>query len=338
MRQNEETESEKHMASQCRALVRSLGPLVALGVGVLSCAGEPKNPSSATELTSAAAAADFTFAPPPGTTFIRREHRKFDVSLVGAPLSRREEQELTWRVNVEKSGERYLSTQVLTHILLKHNDTTQLDADVREGAVSAQLVIDRAGNLVDVRGLEYTSKSAILPLLAGKKPLRPNEERSVSPEALKTLVAMRYDVLTGNIVGHPAAPGSSWTAKGHGMSHIVSTTLTVERIETCGEAACARIREDAKLDTAGMRDVADDLAKQRIKELGGDPSKIEIKRALYSMSGEVQVEPTTMLNHEATLSETGTLIGGAGDKHFEIAVNGTTQYSYEYTNKPVASR
>src|SRR5882672_1082187 len=103
--------------------------------------------------------ASFTFAPPDGTRGVRTEHRRYEVSLVGTPLRNLEEQELRWNIEAKHSGDQYTVNQELAHVTMKHDGETLVDRDVKPGAVTAELVIDRAGNLVDVRGLEGTSKT-----------------------------------------------------------------------------------------------------------------------------------------------------------------------------------
>jgi hypothetical protein len=224
--------------------------------------------------------------------------------------------------------------QALTHILMKRNGETLVDTDVPEGAISAELVIDQAGNLKDVRGLKDTSKT-LTALKEWKKPMDAMEERSVTPEALRSLVALRYEALTGNLIGHPAEPGSSWTVPGRPMSRITSTTMTVQHIEPCGGASCAKVDEDMKLDAEVVRSQADDMIKRRVHDLGGDTSKIQTKSAMYSMTGTVRVEPATMLNHEAMWNESGTISLRSGRHDMEVTVSGRTDVSYEYKT-PVA--
>jgi hypothetical protein len=294
--------------------------------------------SGTTQVTSAQASAgkQFTFNPPPAD-FVRTEKRDFALGIVGTPLSRREERELKWKVGVAPSSDGYLMKQQLTHILMKRNGETLIDADVPEGAISADLVIDKAGNLKDVRGLKDTSKT-LTAIKEWKKPMDPLETRSVSPEALKVLIAQRYDALTGNLIGHPAEPGSTWTVPGRPMSRIASTTITVQHIEPCSGASCAKLNEDMKLDTEVVRAQADDLIKRRVKDFGGDTSKIETKNAMYSMSGTLLVEPATMLNHDANLEESGTISLRAGNHDIEVSVAGRTDVTYDYSPGARAER
>ncbi len=281
-----------------------------------------------------AAPANFTFAPPSGTRYTRTERRRYDSSLVGTPLTARREQELRWQVSVDRSGDQYMVTQQLTHLMVKRNDETVLDADVPANAISAQLVIDRAGNLVDVRGLDNTSFNLQSLARAGFDEL---ENRELSPQGLKGLVAMRYNVLTGDIVGHPAKPGSTWTIPGRPNSPVTSRTMTVDGMQTCGTATCARLRVDLKLDPSQISAAANQLVKTRVQQAGGDASKVRVQDAMSSLAGSIVTEPATMLNHEASMSDNSHVTVIAPDRNYELVVRGMTQYLYEYGRAPVAA-
>lgn len=340
------------MARKRNYVARSCGFAIAL-VGIAACANEPKTPTSTTEPLAApmppaspalpapppaqppAAPAKFTLAPPVGTSFVRTEKRSFQSSLVGTPIARRDEQVLRWQVDVGVSGDRYLISQKLTHLTMKHNDATVIDADVTGDAVSAQLLVDRGGHLVDVRGLDKTSKT--LRALAGPgAKLDKVQEYALSPAGLKELVTMRYNVLTGDIAGRPATPAASWTVKGSPKAPVISKTLTVERIEPCGNTQCARIRADIDLDAVAVFNIADDLVKRRMREIGGDASKTQVQSSTYSMAGAFLIEPATMLSHGATLAENGRFVVAVGKQNLEVTLTGSTEYTYDYGKPSVA--
>jgi hypothetical protein len=307
------------------SLSRSILCLAALGGAALSCYKAPQQ-TSTTQLSSALQG-NFTFAPPEGTNFERTEQRSFEYSLVGTPLTRREEQELRWQVAVDKSNDGYRVKQVLTHVILKRNGETLVDSDVPKDAIRGELIIDNAGNLKDVRGLDSTAQT-LHSMVKPNKSFDAAEERAMATE-LKAVVARRYEMLTGNIVGHPAELGTTWTVSSQ-KPGVISTTATVENVEGCDGTACARVRQDAKLDPAIIRGHAEDLIKRRVKDMGGKPEHITVKTATYSMTGSVKVEPSTMLNHEAILNESGTFDAMAKEHPFQVTVTGKTQYSYKY--------
>ena len=271
------------MVSKLNGFTRSCGVAIALA-GTLACESEPKTPTSTTQplaaplVTQAAQPSAqpkvFTFAPPVGTRFVRTEKRGYQSSLVGVPSGRREEQELRWQVDVGKAGDQYIVRQNLQHVTMKLNGATVIDGDLAPDAITARLAIDRNGNLTDVHGLENTSQT--LRAIAHAT-MDDADERAVSPAGLKALVAMRYNVLTGDFVGRPSTVGSSWTSPGRPNTGVVSKTLTVERMEPCGKAQCARVRADIKLDAPMVFDNAAELVKHRVRELGGDPSKVQLR-------------------------------------------------------------
>jgi hypothetical protein len=315
------------MKTRYRLLVSS--PL-ALGVAALACSSEPKAPTqTVVELTSAEAGGNFTFGPASGTHFVRTEQRTVDYFLVGTPLSRREEQELRWDVGVRASGDRYVVKQMLKHIVVKNNGAAQMDADVPDGAIAAELVMDRFGNLLEVRGPNDTT-STVRALVPPNTKLDAIQERQLSAESLKALVAMRYAVLTGDMIGRPSMPGASWTVPSQSSGPILSTTVAVQHMEPCGTVACARVREESKLDPAFLRPAVEGLVKRRVEQLGGDGVSVRIKSALWSMTGSLTVEPGTMLGHEGSISETGSVVAASGKRDFEITVSGRTQFSFDY--------
>jgi hypothetical protein len=340
------------MTIQQSRLVRAGGVALALAAVVACGEKEPNTPASMTEPLAAplpppspapqsgaqarpSEPTVFTMAPASGTRFMRTELRHWETSLVGTPLARRQDQELRWQVDVGKSGDQFVISQELRHVTMKHNDATLIDAEVPAGAIAAQLVVDRAGTLKEVRGLEKTSETLKSLANAGAK-MDEVDEMALSPAALKSLVAMRYEVLAGDIAGRPVAQGSTWTIAARPGSPIISRILTVEGMESCDGAQCARIREDVKLDPVAVRDIASDLIKRRVKELGGDPKKVQNQSTTYSMAGSLLIEPATMLHHDAALAESGRVVAATAKESFEVAISGSTRFSYDYGAKPVA--
>jgi hypothetical protein len=323
------------MKSRYRLFVTSIGSPLAVGMAALGCSNEPKTPPrSVVELTSAGGG-NFTFAPAVGTHFVRIEQRTVDYLLVGTPLSRREEQELRWDVGVHWSGDRYVVKQMLKHIVVKFNGAAQMDANVPERAIAAELVLDRVGNLMDVRGFNDTS-STLQSLTLPNVKLDAIQERQLSAESLKAMTTTRYAVLTGDMVGRPSMPGASWTVPGQSYGPVLATTVAVQHMEPCGTVPCARVREESKLDPSPLRAAVEGLVKKRVEQLGGDGSSVQIKSALWSTAGTLAVEPGTLLGHEGTISETGTVVASSGKRDFEVAVSGKTQYSFDYSQPKVS--
>ena len=303
--------------------------LLALGAGGCSMSDEQEAHGASAEMQPDS----FTFAPPDGTRGVRTEHRRYEVSLVGTPLRNLEEQELRWNIQSSRSGDEFTVNQELAHVTMKHDGLPVVDRDVAPGAVVAQLIIDKAGNLVDVKGLEATSKTlgALLPPDSG-----PAAERTVSPQGLKALVATRYEQTLGDIVGRATKPGTSWTTQGRPGGAVISRTITVGRTEPCGATMCTDLQALYKLNPRTMLSAADAMVARYARWAGQAPSKLNVQTAMYSMQGTLLTEAATMVNHTDSLDETGKVLFD-GPKHaMEIDLDGKTEISFEYA-KPVAS-
>jgi hypothetical protein len=273
----------------------------------------------------------FTFAPPDGTKGVRTEHRRFEASIIGAPLRSLEEQELRWNMEAKHTGDQYTINQELAHVTLKHDGETVVDADVKPGSVVAQLIIDKAGNLVDVRGMEGTAKT-LLGMLPPKLDSMTQKmaEKDLSPQTLRAEIATRYEETLGDIVGRPTKVGTSWTTQGRPGGPVISRTLGVEKMEPCGQAICSRIQAVYKLNPRTMLTVADDVIAKYARMVGHAPSKMDMQAATYSMQGSLLTEPATMINHAATLDETGKVMFEDHKKPMEIDLQGKTDMTFEY--------
>jgi hypothetical protein len=322
-------------------MVRQLPHLTRLAVAVTAwlgatsaaCSKHPGTPEPPT-VTSAAATQTFRFAPPDGTRFVRHDRRKEERAIVGTPLRAVDEDELQWKVEIDRKGDRYHVKQDLVHIALKRDGAVLAEGNVKKG-ISAELVIDRNGNLMEVRGLEKTAER--LRKLAAPG-MEATVERSLTPEYLSDVIANRYRVLFGETVGRPATPGASWTVTNPPGSFVASRKVTVEQYESCGAATCARLRVDFNVDARVMAANAVSLVKERVQSLGGDPSKVTLRSAKYGMSGEMSIEPATMLSHGATLAETGSVtVVDPKQEELTVEVNGTTEITYDYERPSVAT-
>jgi hypothetical protein len=307
--------------------------VVALALGAAACSASDEEESArsgATEMQPET----FTFAPPDGTRGVRTESHRYEASLVGAPLRNLEERELRWNVETKRNGDQFVVTQALAHVTVKHDGETLLDKDVKPGVVVAQLLIDKAGNLVDVRGLEGASKPLEELFTPGA---RPEATREFSPQSLKAFVATRYEETLGDIVGRPTKVGTSWTTQGRSGGPVISRTVTVQKTEPCGAATCARLQAIYKLNPRMMLSIADDIVAEYARMIGRAPSKVDVQTAMYSMQGALLTEPATMLSHGASLDETGKILFEGPKKQMEIDLQGKTEISFEYA-KPVASQ
>ena len=280
----------------------------------------------------------FTFAPPDGTHGVRTDRRRYEVALVGTPLRNLREQELRWNIDAKHSEDQFVVSQELAHVTIKHDEETIVDRDVQAGSVVAQLIIDKAGNLMDVRGLEGTSKTlqSLFGPELGPDVRKAESDRTFSPQELKALVATRYEETLGEIVGRPTRVGSSWTTQGREGGPVISRTITVEKTEPCGQMVCSRLEAVYKLNPKAMLSAASDIVAQYARWAGQAPSKLDLQAAMYSMQGMLLTEPATMINHAASLDESGKVLFEGPKKQMEIDLKGKVDVSFEYT-KPVAS-
>jgi hypothetical protein len=310
--------------------------VVGLALGASACSATDEE--GARSATAEMQPESFTFAPPDGTHGVRTDHRRYEAALVGTPLRNLREQELRWNIDTRHSGDQFIVSQELAHVTVKHDEETLVDREVQSGAVVAQLIIDKAGNLVDVRGLEGTSKTLQSLFEPGTASVRGREqdEQAFSPQNLKALVATRYEETLGEIVGRPTKVGSTWTTQGREGGPVISRTITVEKTEPCGQMVCSRLQAVYKLNPKAMLSAADEIVAAYARWAGQAPSKLNIQAAMYSMQGMLLTEPATMINHSASLDESGKILFEGPKKQMEIDLKGKVDITFEYT-KPVAT-
>jgi len=304
------------------------------GLGGLSTACSKEEPSPASP-ASVAQPQSFQFAPPDGTEYVRTDRRREEIAIVGVPLRKVDEDELTWNIGIEHRGDQYRVKQELVMVDFERDGRTVAKGKPPKG-IAAELVIDRDGNLMDVSGLDQAAE--VLRSLAG-----PGEEaeaeRVITPDLLAYVIAMRYRLLFGETIGRGATPGTSWTISNPPGSVIMSRTVTVTGQETCDATTCARLKVDFKLDPRQVADAAADIVKSRVSESGGDPSKVTVRDASYEMKGSMLVEPATMLSHGAMLNEGGKVtVVDPDQKSVTVEIKGTTELSYSYGAGPAAMR
>jgi hypothetical protein len=319
---------KRHLNQFASSIVVAAG----LAGSLIACSKEEARPASPASVSRTEV---FRFAPPDGTEFTRTDRRTQELAIVGAPLRRVDNEELTWRTRVNREGDEYRVHQDLVYLSLTRDGQILAEGKVPEG-ISATLVIDDQGNLTAVKGLERTAE--ILRSLA--PPDKEAEaEQVITPQALANLVAARYRVLFGETIGRPAAPGSSWKISNPPGSFVASRTVTVVGHEACGTASCARMQVEFKLDPKVVADTALSLVQSRVREAGGDPSKVSVRNATYAMSGWMLVEPATMLSHGASLTEGGTVTLAAPDQpEVTVQMNGKTELSYSYGEARTSER
>lgn len=325
------TEHRRHVGGLFAA-----SAVVGLALGASACSASDE--AGARSATAEMQPDSFTFAPPDGTHGVRTDHRRYEVSLVGTPLRNLKEQELRWNVDAKRSGDQFIVSQELAHVTMKHDEETLVDHDVKPGAVVAELIIDKAGNLVDVRGLEGTSKTlqSLFEPASASESGKTESERAFSPQNLKALVATRYEETLGEIVGRPTKVGSTWTTRGREGGPVISRTITVEKTEPCGPMVCSRLEAVYKMNPTAMLSAAEEIVGAYARWAGQAPSKLNIQAAMYTMQGMLLTAPATMINHAASLDESGKILFEGPKKQMEIDLKGKVDINFEYT-KPVAS-
>jgi len=300
------------------------GPLAA-------CSKEEAPPASPASVEETAT---FRFAPPDGTEYVRTDRRSEEIAIVGVPLRRAEEEELRWKIGVDQDGKKYSVQQDLVYISYARDGQTFAQGKVDEG-ISAELVLDDSGNLKEVKGLDKTADTLRKLIMPGHEA---EAEQMITPESLEYLVASRYKVLFGDTIGRPAEPGSTWTIKSPPGSFIASRTVKVTRHEACGNTTCALLHVAFELDPQVVTDRAMKLVRSRVVAAGGDPARVNMRRATYGMSGSMLIEPATMLSHGASLVESGTVtVADATEQEISVEIKGTTEISYAYSEESAAA-
>ena len=251
--------------------------------------------------TPAPVAPTFTYAPPPGTRYVRTVKLVSETRLVGSPFRQREEQEFVWNVAFSREGDRTIVSHQLQRVALRINDAEVLDGERVPGSgLSVDLVVSPEPRVVEVRGAERAAE--VLSSLVA-----PGAERTsgpmLGPEQVRELAVARFEMLVRDVVGHPTAPGSTWEAADPDPT-VRRKTMTVDRLEPCGAARCARVSAQYEVNPRAaarraMRSAAAFLARN-----GVNPAEAEVLDATLDYHDELLLEPGTLVDHGASFSET----------------------------------
>ena len=299
--------------------------------GSTACTKEETPPASS---ASATHTKTFQFAPPEGLQYVRADRRRRETAIVGTPLRRLVEEEFTWNIGIERRGDAYHVNQVLTSVNYSHDGRTVAKGKAPKG-ISAELVLDESGNLKEVNGLEKAAEVLRTSAMPGEEK---EAARVFTPDFLERVITARYKMLFGDVIGHTASPGSTWTVTNPAGSVFASKTVTVTGQETCDATICARLKVEFKMNPEEASDAAADMVKSRVSASGGDPTKVTVRDASYGMNGSMLIDPATTLNHGTTLNEGGTVtVVDPDQKALTVEVRGTTEYSYSYASGPGAS-
>ena len=242
----------------------------------------------------------FTYAPPPGTRFVRTVKLVSETSLVGNPYRQREEQEYVWNVGFSREGENTVVTQQLQRVALRINGAELLDGERMPGVtLSVDLVVSPEPRVIEVRGTERAAE--VLAALAS-----PGAEGSAremfGPEQVKEFAVARFEMVVRDVVGHPTAPGSSWVAADPDPA-VKKKTMNVDRLEPCGNARCARVSAQYDVDPRAAARRALRSAAAFLARNGVDPAQAEVLDANLDYRDELLLEPATLVDHAATFSQ-----------------------------------
>jgi len=250
--------------------------------------------------TTPAVAPTFTYAPPPGTRFVRTVKLVSEASLVGRPYRQRVEQEYVWNVGFAREGDLTLVTQQLQRVAVRLNGADLIDGERMPGSnVSVDLLVSREPRVVEVRGAESAAAA-----LSGM--MSPGIQRASAPrlgtEQVREIAVARFEMVVRDVVGHPTAPGSTWTVADTDPT-VKRKSMTVDRLEPCGTARCARISAQYDVDPAAAARQALRSAAEFLAANGVNPADAEVLEANMDYRDELVLEPSTLVDHGATFSQ-----------------------------------
>ena len=250
--------------------------------------------------TTPPVAPTFTYSPPPGTRFVRTVKLVSETSLVGSPYRQREEQEFVWNVGFSREGDLTVVTQQLQRVAVRINGADLIDGERVPGSgVSVDLLVSPEPRVVEVRGAERAA-AALAGLVA------PNADRAgqtmFGPEQVRDIAVTRFEMVVRDVVGHPTAPGSTWAAAD--PDHVVlKKTMTVDRLEPCGAARCARVSAQYEVNPQAAARRALRSAAAFLARNGVNPAEAEVLDANLDYRDELLLEPSTLVDHSATFSQ-----------------------------------
>ena len=250
--------------------------------------------------TTPAVAPTFTYAPQAGTRFVRTVKLVNETSLVGSPFRQREEREFVWNVAFSREGANTLVTQQLQRVALRINGAELLDGERMPGSgLSVDLVVSPEPRVVEVRGTERAAEVLATLTSPGAEG---GAQGMIGPEQVKELAVARFEMVVRDVVGHPTAPSSTWVAADPDPA-VNRKTMTVDRLEPCGTARCARVSAEYDVDPRAAARRALRFAAAFLARNGVDPAQTEVLDASLDYRDELLLEPGTLVDHAATFSQ-----------------------------------
>lgn len=251
--------------------------------------------------TTPPVASTFTYAPRTGTRYVRTVKVVTETSLVGTPYRERGEQEFVWNMAFTKQGDRFLVTHQLQRVSLRINDAQVLDGERRPGdPVSVDLLVSSEPRVLEVRGTERAAEvlSAMF-----TPPEAEVSSQMIGPEQVRQIAVALFEMTVRDVAGRPSAPGSTWVAADPDPT-VTRKTLTVDRLEPCDTARCARISAQYEVNKEEAARQAMRSAETLLIRNGVNPAEAELVDATLVFTDDLLLEPGTLVDHTASFSRT----------------------------------
>ncbi|HEY1418327.1 MAG TPA: hypothetical protein VGF41_10490, partial [Myxococcaceae bacterium] len=160
-----------------------------------------------------------------------------ETSLVGTPYRERIEQEFIWNVSFTRQGDRFVVSHQLERVALRINDAEVLGERRPRNPVSVDLVVSSEPRVLEVRGTERAAQ--VLSTLF-TPPEAEISTQVIGPDQVRQVAVALFEMTVQDVAGHSTVPGSSWVATEPDLP-ITRKVFTIDRLEPCDTARCARI-------------------------------------------------------------------------------------------------
>src|SRR5262249_24278430 len=165
--------------------------------------------------------------------------------------------------------------------------------------------------VVEVRGAE--SAAQLLSSLVRPASTPDSSEQMFTIEVVKEIAVARFEMQVRDVVGHPTAPGSSWNVDPDDPA-VKKKTVTVEKLEPCGTATCARVttQYDVRSKEAARRAMG--AGALFLARNGVNPAQAEVLDAPLDYQDQLLIEPATIIDHSGSFTQKAkvTFVGASG--------------------------
>jgi len=290
--------------------------------GCASKGGEAKSAEAAT-------AGTFTFAPRIGSKFRHVMTRAQELAIVGTPLRQVEEWKLTWDVELSAEQDAVLMRATLVTLGLSVNGATVLAGDeVTSKQAFVEILMDSTGHVIDVRRTQTLTDA----IVSVARPEAAEVVRGIfHPEALRYHFAVLAAERTADLVGHPAAVGSSWEIDAAADAPGAATrTLRVTAEEKCATFTCVKVARETRIAPEIVWESAKAQVADYVSSQGGDPAAVKLEKADVELVDEMLVEPATLQFHSASFDQAATITVGAPSGQLTVKSSLKRTSSYEF--------